>query len=114
MNTIEKWHYGCPSGETYIKLAGVTVSRTRNLRGLLEYGRKHQVSKIESRPDPLNVVRGELLITYANGAQGFASFASYSIMIDWIRNRRSWRSAPHTMGGHDVGYLTKPGVIAGR
>lgn len=67
----------------------MTVSRSRNLRGLLEYGRKHQVEKIESRPDPLNVVRGELRVTYANGAQGFASFSSYHIMIDWIRNRRS-------------------------
>ena len=99
MKTIEKWHYGCPAKETYIMHGGVTVSRTRNLRGLLDYARKSKVATVESRVDPLNHVRGELRVTYLNGAQGFASFASYNIMVDWIRARRSWRTAKYVMQG---------------
>jgi hypothetical protein len=110
---MEKWHYGCSSSETYIKKDGVTVSRSKNLRGLLDYARKSRVALIESRVDPLNSVRGEIRVTYADGATGFASFASYNIMIDWVRNRRIWVNVPHTMQGPQMGYLTKPGIIAG-
>ena len=113
MSTIEKWHYGCPAGESYVKLAGVTVSRSLNLRGLVDYGRKSPAAMIESRIDPLNKHRGELRVTYSNGAHGFASFASYHIMIDWVRTRRSWRSATHVLNGPAMGYLTKPGITAG-
>lgn len=111
MSKIERWHYGCPSGETYIKRAGVTVRRSKNLRGLMRYA--VHVEKIETRVDPLNMSRGELRVTYSDGAQGFASFASYHVMIDWVRNRHKWRGIDHTMHGPNLGYFTKPGIIAG-
>lgn len=113
MQHPETWHYGCPASETYIKRAGVTVSRCRNLRALTRYS--SPVVRVESRFDPFvpGNVRGDLRVTYADGAQGFASFASYHIMIDWIRKRRGWRGIEHVMQGPDLGYLTRPGVIAG-
>jgi hypothetical protein len=111
--TPERWHYGCPMNETYITLNGVTVSRSKNLRGLLRY--RSWVKKVETRIDPVNSHRGELRVTYSEGAQGFATFNSYGIMIDWVRNRRAWRSqgATITHSGPDMGYFTKPGTIAG-
>lgn len=111
--TIEQWHYGCPMGETYVKKDGSTVSRRKNLRGLLDYARVSPVAQVESRVDPLNSARGELKVTYADDAIGYATFASYHIMIDWIRNRRSWRGAKHVRQGPDMGYLTIPGTLVG-
>lgn len=113
MSTIEKWHYGCPATETYVTLKGVIQSRSKNLRGLIAYSRKSHITHVETRKDPLNNYRGELKITYANDATGYACFASHSIMIDWIRGRRSMQHALKTHHDGDMGYLTKPGTIAG-
>lgn len=109
----EKWHYGCHQTETYIKLNGVTVARSKNLRGLTTYARKFLPVMIETRKSPLNANNGELRITYADGAIGFAFFSCHSIMIDWLRNRRSWRHAEFKHYSGEMGYLTKPGIIGG-
>lgn len=84
---------------------GFTIRKSRNLRGMRDYARVSPVTKIETRKDG---ARGILRVEYANGNYSIASFCSYHIMIDWVRNRRSWRHAIHTMHDEDVGYLTKP------
>lgn len=108
------WHYGCPEGETYIVLNGATVKRSKNLRGLLDYSRKAKPVKVETRKDPSLPVCGQLRVTYNDGAIGHAFFRSYEIMIDWVRGRRSFRRIEVTHKDGDVGYLTKPGIIAGK
>lgn len=93
---------------------GRIVRTSKNLRGMRDYGRVSPVAIVQSEIDPSNTTRGILRVTYANGCSSIASFASYHVMVDWIRNRRSWCSAKHIMQGPDMGYLTKPGIIAGK
>ena len=98
---------------------GRIIRTSKNLRAMRDYARVSQVVRIEScdigAPDPAHNCRpnGTVRVIYADGAESRANFASYHIMIDWVRNRRSWRNAQHIMQGPDVGYLTKPGIIAG-
>lgn len=92
---------------------GSTVRTSKNLQGMRDYARVSPVVKVETRKDDKNIYRGLLRVTYENGNYSTASFASYSIMIDWVRNRRSWRTAVHLMNDENMGYLTKPGIIAG-
>ena len=93
--------------------AGVILHTSKNLRGMLDYARVSPVAFIVTSRDSANDVRGVLRVTYRNGCYSIASFASYHMMIDFVRNRRSWRDAEHTMHNENVGYLTKPGIIAG-
>jgi hypothetical protein len=89
------------------------IRSSRNLRGMRDYARVSPVAKIETSRDSSNNVRGVLRVTYANGCYSIASFGSYHIMIDFVRNRRSWRSAKHILKNENIGYLTKPGIIVG-
>jgi hypothetical protein len=93
---------------------GACVARSRNLRGILDYARRSPVAHIEtSMGYDGSPVRGLVLVKYADGAHCLTDFASYHIMIDWLRGRRSWRGATWTHRGEDMGYLTQPGIIAG-
>lgn len=99
---------------TNVFLAGKLVARSKNLRGMRDYGRRSPVARVECRKrnahpkDPAGVIRVE----YANGATCTADFASYNIMVDFVRNRRSWRGADiHYLDGN-TGYLTSPGILA--
>lgn len=91
---------------------GRIIRRSRNLRGMRDYARTSPVARVVTGRE-LNTVRGKLLVQYADGAECRASFASYHIMIDFVRNRRSWRGAEIHHLNEDIGYLTKPGIIAG-
>ena len=65
---------------------GKVVSRSKNLRGILDYARKSApqwIIKSKSVKDG-----GNLRILYNDGAVAHASFASYFIMLDWIEARR--------------------------
>lgn len=90
---------------------GAILRTSKNLRGMMDYARVSPVAFIVTSRDSANNTRGVLRVTYHNGCYSIASFASYHIMIDFVRNRRSWRDADHTMHNENVGYLTKPGII---
>lgn len=92
---------------------GAIIRKSKNLRGMRYYARVSRVSKVEAKQNPANNVRGVLRVTYLDGCYSIADFASYSIMIDFIRNRKSWRNAGLIIEGPNIGYLTKPGIIAG-
>jgi hypothetical protein len=91
------------------------VSRSRNLRGMRDYARVSPVVRVECRKrnahpkDPGGVISVE----YTDGATCTADFASYHVMVDFVRNRRSWRGADVRYLDGNVGYLTSPGIIAG-
>lgn len=87
-----QWHYGCPANETYVKQNGVTVKRSKNLRGLLDYAQKAKPVLIETRKDSSAPAAGNLRVTYSDGAIGHAFFRSHGIMLEWVGNRRSWAS----------------------
>jgi hypothetical protein len=91
---------------------GQIIRESKNLRGMLDYARVSPVVKIETIQT--GICNGSLRVIYADGAESRANFASYHVMIDFVRNRRSWRTAKWDKNGFpDVGYLTKPGIIAG-
>lgn len=98
---------------TQIVLDGVIVRRSRNLCGMRDYARVSPVVKVETRKrrghekDPAGV----MLVTYANGATCQGEFNSHAIMIDFVRNCRTWRNAEFVHHDGDMGYLTKPGMI---
>lgn len=92
---------------------GRVLRESRNLRGMRDYARVSPVRKVQTERDPHNPVRGILRVFYADGAHSQASFASHAIMIDFVRNRRTWRGAEFVHVDGVMGYLTKPGVIAG-
>lgn len=96
---------------TAVEYRGELIRKSKNLRGMLEYARISKVSRVEL--SPAGKLNGRLRVVYANGATSSAHFASYHIMVDWVRNRRSWRGAEFFYYGGEVGYLTKPGIIAG-
>lgn len=93
--------------------SGSTLRTSKNLRGMRDYARVSPVATVETSRDSANNTRGILRVTYVNGNYSIASFASYHIMIDFVRNRRSWRSAEFTHHSGEMGYLTKPGIIGG-
>lgn len=96
---------------TIIIKEGRIIRQSQNLRGMLDYARVSPVVQIESCR--LGKVSGALRVIYKDGAESSATFRSYHIMIDFIRDRRSWRTALHIMQNENIGYLTKPGIIAG-
>lgn len=96
---------------TKIVKDNAVIRTSRNLRGLTDYASVSPVVRVTSCP--VRNVSGAIRVTYKDGAEGYGNFRSYHVMIDWIRNRRTWRAAKHDMIGPDMGYLTKPGIIAG-
>lgn len=98
-----------------IERNGTIVCQSRNLRCMRDYARRSPVARVECRKrnahpkDPAGIISVE----YADGATCTTDFASYNIMVDFVRGRRSWRGADIRYADGDVGYLTKPGVIAG-
>lgn len=106
-------HLGHDNGTFIFAPGGEILRRSKNLRGMRDYARVSPVASVETKKDPANPFRGVLRVTYADGCTSIASFASFHIMIDFVRNRRSWRGAVFHHVDGSVGYLTKPGVIAG-
>jgi len=91
---------------------GKVIRTSRNLRGMRDYARVSSVVAVTTKRDPANKERGILKVRYQDGAYSVANFASHAIMIDFVRNRRSWRGATINHVDGDMGYLTKPGIIA--
>lgn len=97
---------------THIVKNGVIIRQSKNLRGIRDYARVSPVKSVSAYRDPSNSVRGVLDVTYENGASSRASFSSYHVMVDFVRNRRTWRDAVVSIQ-ENMGYFTKPGIIAG-
>lgn len=68
---------------------GARDLKSRNLRGIIDYARVSYVKRVEIRPKD----RWEafLDVYYADGAVGYATFASRNVCTDWVARRRSWR-----------------------
>lgn len=80
---------------TTVFLDGRAVRQSRNLQGLLSYGREvSPVFRVTAAPCPDNQYNGKLRIEYENGATCSAHFASYTMLLEWLHSRRSWRVAP--------------------
>lgn len=93
---------------------GEVIRTSKNLRGMRDYARVSPVAKVTTQKDPANKTRGILTVEYADECTCRASFASHAVMIDFVRNRRTWRGAEFVHMDGEMGYLTKPGIIAGQ
>lgn len=94
-----------------IEKAGSIIRTSKNLRGMRDYARVSPVCRVELTP--FGVCNGRLRVFYQDGAECKANFASFHIMVDFVRNRRTWRGAKIVNYGENMGYFTKPGIIAG-
>ena len=104
MQTLDKY-------ATRIEKGGRIIKTSRNLRGLVEYARVSKPKRIELTPQ--SGENGRLRVIFEDGASTSAHFASYRIMVDWVRSRRSWPKKAIVFYGENMGYLTKPGIIEG-
>ncbi len=94
-------------------VAGEIVMASKNLACIGRYARRSPVAFVVSMKDPDNQCRGLLQVGFLDGCICTASFASYHIMIDWLRGRRMFRNVTHHRMHADMGYLTKPGLNVG-
>jgi len=78
---------------TEISLGGRIISKSKNLRGMRDYARVARVVRVFANPCPENPYNGKLQVVYTNGAVSCAHFADYTCMLDWLYDRRSWRTA---------------------
>lgn len=76
---------------------GRIIRTSRNLRGILDYARVSPVARIESCP--IGESEGTMRVVFKDGAESRANFASYSVMMEWIAERRSWAGAVHVKQG---------------
>lgn len=81
-----------------ITLGDKVVSNSRNLRGLLDYARKHFIHRVAicNRNS-----HGALYVEFENGATCRTEFADYSVLVRWILARRSW-FRDHGLEGMDT------------
>lgn len=67
---------------------GRVVSRTRNLRGVIDYARRHGVKRASAYAKGEG--RGFIAFHFADGAESRVDFESYVVAWRWIESRRSW------------------------
>lgn len=75
---------------TEIVKDGAIVASSKNLRGILDYARKSRVVFVSAAPCEKNAHNGRLFVRFEDGAEGRAFFACYTVLLEWIGNRRSW------------------------
>ncbi len=76
---------------------GQVSHRSRNLRGVLDHARRAGLWSAHAYPSACG--QGLLGVTFADGAQCQVEFASYVVLCDWLRARRSWAGARSIAGG---------------
>lgn len=69
---------------------GKRVSHSKNLRGILDYARKHGVAKVLIMENLASEFGGTLNIIFGDGATVTTNFNSYKVLESWIAARRSW------------------------
>jgi hypothetical protein len=64
---------------------GKAVSKSRNLRGVLDYGRKHGVNQVAIGERSNG--GGTLVVIFDNKAVVTTTFASFVVLLDWVASR---------------------------
>jgi hypothetical protein len=72
-------------------LGGQIVATSKNLAGVINYARKHPVTRVETAPYADS--KGSLRVFYANGAECKSLFVSHVVMFGWVRARRIFKNA---------------------
>jgi hypothetical protein len=88
-----------------IRKDGRIVSRSKNLRGVLRYGRNKMplgplrvAAKAVTRVHVLGTIDGGALlrVRWSDGAYAVAKFACVTVARRWVQARRSWPCARFT------------------
>lgn len=69
---------------------GKRVAYSKNLRGILDYARKHGISKVLIMENLAAERVGTLNIIFGDGATVTTNFNSYKVLESWVAARRSW------------------------
>lgn len=83
---------------------GTVISRSRNLAGIRRYVSNHLIDEI--RLVRTNQNEGKLSIRFDDGATFETTFASYSVLIDWVRRWRNVYGAALTVQGDPAGAVS--------
>jgi len=73
---------------------GNVIARSKNLRGILDRARRFTVDEVhchELRPFASDLPEYSVEFHYSDKSIGFATFASWRVLAQFIRSRRSWR-----------------------
>jgi hypothetical protein len=68
------------------------IAESRNLRGVVDRARSVGVLQVEL--DRLPAGRGGVTFTFLDGSFCDTEFADYSVLVDWLKARRSWAGVP--------------------
>ena len=86
-----------PHSKTQVHNAQGDVVRTsQNLRGLLTHARDLIITGIETWSTPAELgymFSAIVLVRFENGDFCLTTFSDYSVLVDWIAKRRSWKGA---------------------
>lgn len=75
-----------------IKLHGKVASKSRNLLGVFDYGRRHGIHSVLIN-QLWRSSGGRLQIRFDNGAITSTEFASYNVLVNFVKSRRTWPEA---------------------
>jgi hypothetical protein len=64
------------------------IHRSRNLRGIFDHARRTWVEEAVAMPTWKST--GLLHVTFGDGSTCRTEFASYGVLCQWLRSRRSW------------------------
>lgn len=70
---------------------GYIVSRSKNLRGIREYLRRHAVERVDIWPHDSGTA--QIGVTWANGASVITDFQSFAVCKQWCASRRRFPAA---------------------
>lgn len=70
---------------------GCIVSRSKNLRGILDYSRRHIVERVDIWPHVSGTA--QLGVTWINGASVITDFQSFTVCRQWCTSRRRFPAA---------------------
>lgn len=81
---------------------GRTARRSRNLRGILAYAAAERTYVERVELTLLAEGKGQLTVTWADGARAVTEFADFAVCCDWLASRYSlWRVATLGLTGLD-------------
>lgn len=67
---------------------GVVIGDSRNLRGVLDFARRHSVRSWSA--DMTDDYGARVTLDFCSGATARFEFASWDVAQRWVRARRSW------------------------
>lgn len=67
---------------------GQVVSQSKNLRGILDYTRKHPLRNVFASELPKG--RGHLRLIWNHGEICNTEFESFTALLTWLESRKSW------------------------